>query len=819
MELGKIQNREITEEMKESYLDYAMSVIVSRALPDVRDGLKPVQRRILYAMHDLGLTHTAKFRKSAAVVGEVMGKYHPHGDAPIYEALARMAQSFSLRYPLINGQGNFGSVDGDSPAAMRYTEERLTNLAEQMLVNIEKETVPFIDNYDGSKQEPSVLPSKIPQLLLNGVVGIAVGMATNIPPHNLTEVIDGAIHLINYPKATIEDLLEFIKGPDFPTGGIIYNTQDIVQAYSTGRGAIVTRGETEIVNEKSPYGRSPAGGQIIIKEIPFQVNKATMIEKIADLVKEKKIDGIRDVRDESDKDGMRVVLELKSDARPQKILNNLYQHTDLQKTFHLNMLGLVDGVQPQILSLKDILQQFISHRQNIITRRTQFDLARTKERIHILQGLKKALDHIDAIIQTIKKSKDRETAQKNLEKDFKLTAIQATAILEMRLQTLAGLERQKITDELEEKEKLAKHLEALLKDPKRILEEIKKELTEIKEKFGDERKTKIVKKALEEFKEEDLIPEEETVIILTRGGYIKRLKPESYRLQKRGGKGVIGAATKEEDVVEQFITANTHDDLLFFTDSGKIFKSRAFDVPESSKTAQGKTIFSFLNISSQEKVTAVLSLAKNSSRQFLVLVTKNGLMKKIKASDFQNIRNSGLIIVKLKKDDLLKWVRISSGNDEIILITKLGKAIRFPESNIRAMGRQASGVHAMKMKTLDEIVGMDIIQKIQILNSKFQKELLIVLENGYGKTTNLKFYKKQKRGGSGVLTAKVNAKTGQIVSAKIMNPEEKDLIAISQKGQVIRMPLSAIPSLGRATQGVRIMRLDSKDKIASITTL
>lgn len=806
MELGKIQNREITEEMKESYLDYAMSVIVSRALPDVRDGLKPVQRRILYAMYDLGLNHTAKFRKSAAVIGEVMAKYHPHGDVSIYDALSRMAQDFSLRYPLVNGQGNFGSIDGDSPAAMRYTEARLTFLAEKILADIEKETVPFIDNYDGSKQEPTVLPSKIPQLLLNGTVGIAVGMATNIPPHNLTEVIDGTIHLINDPKATIEDLLEFIKGPDFPTGGIIYNAKDIVQAYTTGRGAVVIRGETNITEK-----------QIIIKEIPFQVNKATMIEKIADLVKEKKVDGIRDVRDESDKDGMRVVLELKSDARPQKILNNLYQHTDLQKTFHLNMLGLVDGVQPQILSLKDILQQFISHRQNIITRRTQFDLARAKERIHILQGLKKALDHIDAIIKTIKKSKDRETAQKNLEKDFKLTSIQATAILEMRLQTLAGLEKQKITDELEEKETLAKHLEALLKDPKRILEEIKKELTEIKEKFGDERKTKIVKKALEEFKEEDLVPEEETVIILTRGGYIKRLKPESYRLQKRGGKGVIGAATKEEDVVEQFITANTHDDLLFFTDSGKIFKSRAFEVPESSKTAQGKTIYSFLNISNQEKVTAVLNLAKNASRQFLVLVTKDGLMKKVKASDFQNVRNSGLLIVKLKKDDLLKWVRISSGNDEIILITKLGKAIRFPESNIRTMGRQASGVQAMKMKTLDEIVGMDILEK-----SKFQNpniKLLIIMENGYGKATDLKFYKKQRRGGSGVITAKVNNKTGQIVSAKIMNLEEKDLIAISQKGQVIRMPLSAIPSLGRATQGVRIMRLDSKDKIASTTTL
>jgi len=803
MDLGKITKREITDEMKESYLDYAMSVIVSRALPDVRDGLKPVQRRILYALHDLGLTHTAKFKKSAAIIGEVMAKYHPHGDASIYEALSRMAQDFSLRYPLINGQGNFGSVDGDAPAAMRYTETRLTALAETMLNDIEKDTVNFVDNYDGSKKEPTVLPARIPQLLLNGTIGIAVGMATNIPPHNLSEVIDGTIHLINHPKAATEDILNFIEGPDFPTGGIIYNAKEIAQAYSSGRGAIIIRGDVEITEK-----------QIIIKEIPFQVNKATLIEKMAELVREKKLEGVKDIRDESDREGMRIVIDLKSDARPQKILNVLYRFTDLQKSFHFNMLALADGIQPQVLSLRDILQHFISHRQNVITRRSQFDLARAKDRIHILEGLKKALDNIDAVIKTIKQSEDRKIAQQNLEKKFDLTAVQATAILEMRLQTLAGLERQKISDELKEKEKLAKYLEALLKDQKRILEEIKKELLEIKEKFGDERKTKVIKKAIGEFKEEDLVAEEETIITLTRGGYIKRLKPETYRLQKRGGKGMIGATTKEEDVVEQFLTANTHDQLLFFTDSGKVFKSRAFDVPEVSRTAQGKTIYNFLNLSAQEKVTAMLSLPKSEKevdKKFLVLVTKDGLMKKLRISDFEKIRASGLIIIKLKKGDLLKWVRTSSGSNEIILVTKLGKAIRFPESNIRSMGRQAAGVNAMRLKAKDEIVGMDII--------KAQNDLLIIMENGYGKKTNLKFYRKQKRGGSGIITAKINNKTGNIVAAKILDPEEKDLIAISQKGQVIRLPLNAVPSLSRPTQGVRIMRLDSDHKIASITTL
>jgi DNA gyrase subunit A len=825
-EIGKIQPREIVEEMRESYLDYAMSVIVSRALPDVRDGLKPVHRRILYSMHEMGLTHAAKFRKSAAIVGDVLGKYHPHGDIAVYDSLVRMAQDFALRYPLIDGQGNWGSIDGDQAAAMRYTECRMTSIAEEILRDIEKETVDFRDNYDGTRQEPVVLPAAIPNLLLNGTLGIAVGMATSIPPHNLSELVDALAYLIDHPKAAVDDLLEFIKGPDFPTGGFIYDEKQIRAAYAVGKGAILNRGRAEIEEKEK------GGFQIIITEIPYQVNKSELIETMAHLVAEKRIEGIRDIRDESDKEGLRIVIELKSDAHPQKVLNNLYKFTDLEKNFHLNMLALVDGIQPQVLSIKGMLEEFLRHRISVVERRTRFDLARTKERIHILEGLKKALDHIDRVIDTIKKSKDKEEAHANLIKKFSLTAIQATAILEMRLQTLAGLERQKIENELKEKVALAKSLEALLKDPKKILELIKKELLEIKEKYGDERKTKVVKTSPKEISEEDLIAEEDVVVVLTRGGYIKRIKPESYRMQKRGGKGLIGMETKEEDVVEHLLTANTHSDLLFFSDFGKVYQVKAYEIPEGTRISKGKAIFNFLSLAQQEHITSILAVPKAAARKtqdarresYIVMVTKNGIIKKVEASAFENVRRSGLIAITLHTGDALRWVKISGGEDELILATKKAQAIRFSEKDIRPMGRQAAGVRAMRLKKGDEVVGMDVIEsqksKVQSQKSDVQnKKLLVVTENGYGKHSLLKQYKRQRRGGYGIKTAKITSKTGEIVGTHIIGEEESELIAISQKGQVIHTELSSIPVHGRATQGVRIMKLDSGDKVASITTL
>lgn len=819
MEIGKVQPKEITQELQESYLDYAMSVIVSRALPDVRDGLKPVHRRILFAMSELGLSHTAKFRKSALVVGDVLGKYHPHGDMAVYDSLTRLAQDFSMRYPLVQGQGNFGSIDGDSPAAMRYTEARLTALAEEMLKDLDKNTIDFVDNYDGTRKEPSVLPAKIPQLLLNGTTGIAVGMATSIPPHNLTEVVDATVYLIDHPKCSSEDLLEFIKGPDFPTGGIIYDKKAILEAYSTGKGAIVSRGRAEIAEKKA------GSYQIIVTEIPYQVNKSDLLEKIAGLIQEKKIEGIRDIRDESDKEGLRVVLDLKNDAYPQKILNNLYKYTDLQKTFHLNMLALVDGIQPQILPLKNVLVEYVKHREEVITRRSEFDRSRAKERAHILEGLSKALDHIDAVIRVIKASKDKEEAQKNLIKKFKLTEIQANAILEMKLQALAGLERKKIHEELKEKKALIKELTALLGDPRKILAVIKKELLEIKEKYGDERKTKVVASSIGEFKEEDLIPEEEAIITLTRDGYIKRLKPDFIRVQKRGGKGVIGFETKEEDVVEQFLSVSTHDNLLFFTNSGKVFQTKAYEIPEATRTSKGKAIFNFLNLAPSEKVQAVLGYpepkkgiksAEQKEFSYLVMATKNGIIKKTPIEDFGAVRRSGLIAIKLKKGDDLRWVKFSSGSDEIILVSAKGQSIRFPEKQSRPMGRAAAGTRGMRLKKDDEVVGMETISK----GLADTGELLVIMKNGFGKRTVLKQYRSQSRGGSGIKTAKITAKTGDLVAALMVRPGgEEDLIAISAKGQVIRTNLSSIPTLGRQTQGVRIMKLEPRDSVAAVTII
>jgi len=821
-EAGYIKPREIVSEMEESYLDYAMSVIVSRALPDVRDGLKPVHRRILYAMHDLGLTHQAKFRKSALVVGEVLGKYHPHGDISVYDALARLAQNFSMRYPLINGQGNFGSIDGDSPAAMRYTEARLTSLAEEILKDIDKNTVDFIDNYDSTRKEPKVLPAALPQLLLNGTVGIAVGMATNIPPHNLSEVIDAASHLVKHPRATTEDLLEFVKGPDFPTGGIIYSKRDIAAAYATGRGPMITRGVAEAVEDKK--GRA----QIIITEIPYQVNKSTLLEKIAELVSDKRVEGIRDLRDESDREGMRIVIELKGDAAPQKILNNLYKHTDLQKTFHMNLLALVDGIEPRLLSLKAVLEYYLKHREEVVVRRTKFDLAKAGERAHILEGLSKALDHIDEIIKTIKKSQDREDASKNLVTKFKFTEIQANAILDMKLATLANLERQKIEDELIEKKKLIKELELILKSREKVQEIIYKELQEIKTKYGDERRTKVVATSLGEFREEDLVPLEEAMIVMTESGYVKRMNPSVVRAQHRGGKGMTGMGTREEDAVTHFVSTKTHDNVLFFTNTGRVFQTKVWEIPEASRQSRGKAAVNFLALSADERVNAILTYnekqlkekglsAQAGTEKFLVMATKNGLVKKTPIADFGSVRRSGLIAIKLHKGDSLKWVKGSSGEDQIIFVTMLGQAIRFGEKDARPLGRATAGMHGIRLHQSDEVVSMDVITAAAAKdpNTKF----LVIMENGFGKKTFIKFYKKQKRAGSGVKTAKITPKTGKIVSAFVLTPEVKEMIAISKKGVVIRTDIESISTVSRVTQGVRIMRVEPGDKVVSATLL
>ena len=813
-EVGHIKPREIVEEMKESYIDYAMSVIISRALPDVRDGLKPVHRRILYTMNDMGLTHTAKFRKSATVVGETMGKLHPHGDASIYDALARMTQDFSLRYPLVQGQGNFGSIDGDPPSAMRYSEAKLSKIGEEMLRDIGKNTVDFIDNYDGTRKEPTVLPSPLPQLLLNGSLGIAVGMATNIPPHNLSEVVDACVYLIDHSKASTEDLFKFVKGPDFPIGGSIYNLKEIIEAYSQGKGAIITRGKTE-VEESKKTGRT----RIIITEIPFQVLKSTLIEQLAHLVQEKKIEGVKDIRDESDKEGMRIMIELSRDAYPQKILNRLYKFTDLQKTFHLNMLALVDGIQPRVLSLNEVLNYYLLHKKGVVLRRTHYDLEKAKERTHILEGLHKCLARIDEVIKTIKTSADREEAQKNLIKRFRLTQIQASAILETKLAALAKLERKKIEDELKEMEAKIKEYTALLKSPQKVKELLKRELKEIKEKFGDERRTKVFTQKIGEIAEEDLIPQEETIITLTKGGYIKRINPSLYKKQKRGGKGMIGMKTMGEDVVEHFLTAMTHDKLLFFTDSGKVFCTQVYEIPEGARVAKGRGLLNFLEISPQDKVLSLHPLGKEDKElgiKHLVMVTKNGIIKKTPLEEFENVRKSGLIAISLRKGDSLKSVRKTTGSDDIISITKKGQSICFKEKEIRSMGRPASGIRGIRLKKGDEVIAQDVT------TAKCQPGkcyLLVVTENGFGKRTDLREYRLQGRGGSGIITARITPKTGNLVSAMLLTGEEEDLIVISQKGHVIRTKIGSISKLNRATQGVRIMRLEPGDKVASATCI
>lgn len=1007
--MEQIQKRDITTELTESYLDYAMSVIVSRALPDARDGLKPVQRRILYAMREMGLTAGARFRKSATVVGSVLGAYHPHGDTSVYDAMVRLAQDFSLRYPLVQGQGNFGcftgdtkvrltdgravtffdlvhesksgrkhftytyntdtkqieiaeihaprmteanatlvkvtldngenirctpnhsfllrdgtyreakdlqkddslmpiyarfsneedgpdivnhemilqpnphawsyayypsvkpalrhfssdiisqakyynhkvilveflserenvydltidgthnfalaagifvhnSIDGDTAAAYRYTETKLSRLAEEMLADIEKDTVDFRDNFDATHKEPAVLPTKIPQLLLNGTVGIAVGMATNIPPHNLHEVMDALLYLADHPGATTEDLFRFVQGPDFPTGAIIFDKKAILEAYATGRGPILTRGVVEVTESKK------GDAQIVITAIPYQVSKSGLVAKMAELVRDKKIEGIRDLRDESDKEGMRVVIYLKADAYPQKIVNALYKYTELERSFHVNLLALNNGIQPEVMSLKTLLEAFLSHRKIVVERRTRFDLERAKERAHILEGLVKALDHIDAIIKTIRQSKDRTEAQANLMKGFALSDLQAHAILEMRLSALANLEAQKIKDELEEKRTIISSLTALLKDSKKMLAVIKDEFKEIKERYGDPRRTVVRAGSPKEIGIEDIVPEEEVVVALTRGGYIKRMNPELYRAQHRGGKGVIGVTPKEEDLVEHFVTANTHANLLFFTDAGKVYQTKAYEIPEGTRQARGKPLVGFLQIAQNERVTALLDYLVKPTKtaqespaapRYLVMATKRGVIKKTPLEDFANVRRNGLIALSLKKGDFLGWAKGSGGTDEIMLVTKKGQAIRFNEKEVRPMGRTATGVGGIGLKNDDAVVGMTVIN--QGPSTKTDLSLLVLTENGFGKKTPIKSYRKQRRAGMGIKTAQITSKTGLIVAARLLDPSEEDLIAISQRGQVIRVVLSSVPKLGRQTQGVRIMKLDDDDVVASAT--
>ena len=812
---------DIVGEMKESYLAYAMSVITSRALPDVRDGLKPVHRRILFAMHEMGLTASARFRKSAAVVGDVLGKYHPHGDVAVYDSMVGMAQEFSYRYPLVLGQGNFGSIDGDNAAAMRYTEAKMSRISSELLRDLEKETVDFRPNYDQTRKEPVVFPSSVPALLLNGTLGIAVGMATNIPSHNLAEVLDATIHLIENEEATTEDLMQFIKGPDFPTGGIAFGSKDMLHAYSTGRGGVVCRGEAEIVEQKD------GNFSIIITSIPFRVNKANLIMSIAELVQEKKLEGIKGLRDESTKD-IRVVVDLKSSAHPEKVLNYIYKNTQLESNFNFNMVALVDGV-PQTLSLKSILNEFITHRKEVVKRRSAYDLRKAEEREHILLGLKKALDKIDRVISVIRGSKDSAMAKVNLIKEFKFSDLQAMAILEMKLAKLAGLERKAVEDELSEKQKFIADMKDLLASPKKILKTISTELREIREKYADERRTKIVKGGGKEISDEDLVPEKETILVLTAGGYVKCTDPSEYRAQKRGGVGVIDLETKEEDFVTMLVSGSTHSNLLFFTNLGKVYQMRMYDIPEGRRATRGKSIMNFLALSGEEKVTSILAMPASAgglkdltkTTSSLMLITKHGTAKKMSSESFKDVRRSGIIAIRLDKDDqLISALSVEKG-DEVMIATAEGQSIRFKESDVREMGRTAGGVSGIRLRKNDEVIGVDVIRKNPAKDGASKKEgfFLTMSGNGFGKKTALKEYKIQKRGGSGVKTAKVTPKTGKLIVAKVLTGEEEELIAMSKKGQVIRTALKDISALGRQTQGVTVMRLRGGDGIASLACL
>jgi len=872
--LGAIRPIRIIDEMKKSYINYSMSVIVSRALPDVRDGLKPVQRRILYAMHKLGITPTSAYRKSANTIGEVMAKYHPHSDTSIYDALVRLAQDFSVRYMLVDGQGNFGSVDGDSPAAMRYTEARLQKISLELLSDIEKNTVKYQVNYDGNHQEPHVLPTKVPTLLLNGVEGIAVGMATKIPPHNLNEVMDAIVHIIDkgnqwkghahynglrierekdqaipetinpdevysnlelperdslYPKfeseTTANELMEYIQGPDFPTGGIIYDREEILNAYATGKGRILMRGVASIEEYKTDRYR------IIITELPYQVNKAHLVAKIADLYKEKKLEGIRDLRDESNREGIRIVIELKRDAKPKTVLNKLFKYTAMQKAFNANMLALVND-QPHVLSLKRILELFVTHRQEVVIRKNEYDLAKAKYRAHILEGLKIALDNLDEVIKTIRESKDQEIAKTNLIKRFKLSEIQSQAILDMQLRRLAALERLKIEQEYKDIQKFIKELEVLLADPIAILKEVRTELIEVKEKYGDDRRTRVVKGKVDELSEEDLVKQEDVIVTISKQGYIKRLTMGTYHSQHRGGKGKKGMTTKEGDVVEHVFKCNTHDDVLFFTNKGRVFNIKVYEIPEFSRTAKGQPIINLINVEQDELVTSILtrdakgvmgedvhqegeesSEKQGKNYKYLFMATKKGLIKKTDLSEFKTIRSSGLIAIGLNKGDELAWVKPTTGNDEIMLITKKARAIRFSETDVRKMGRPARGVIGIKFKQSgDEVIVMDVIRNKE-------EKVLVVSEKGYGKFTKLKEYALQGRGGQGVFTFRIIDKTGDLVSARILDHPQKELLMMSEAGIAIRLPIEGLPIQHRQTTGVKLMRVGKNDMVAAIAII
>lgn len=797
-ELDNILEVNIEDEMKKSYLDYSMSVIMSRALPDVRDGLKPVHRRIIYAMDELGMQPDKQYRKSARLVGDVLGKYHPHGDSSVYDAMVRLAQDFNIRYPLVDGHGNFGSIDGDEPAAMRYTEARMTWLATEMLRDIDKDTIDFRPNFDETLKEPVVLPSRFPNLLVNGSSGIAVGMATNIPPHNLRESIDAIVMLIDNPNASIEDLMTVLKGPDFPTGAYIMGKEGIRTAYKTGRGKITVRAVAEI--EETKKGRY----RIVVTEIPYQVNKAALVEKIAELVRDKKIEGISDLRDESDREGLRIVIEIKKDANPNVVLNNLYKHTQLQITYGIIMLALVDG-EPKVLNLKKLITHYIEHQKVVITRRTRYELRKAEERAHIIEGLKIALDNIDEVIRIIRSSKTEAMAKESLMNNFGLSDIQAQAILDMRLRRLTGLEREKLEEEYVALIKEINRLKEILENERLVYEIMKKELLEIKEKYGDERRTKILSSA-KEIEIEDIIQEENVVITLTHFGYIKRTPESIYKTQRRGGKGISALTTREEDFVEDLYITSTHDTVLFFTNKGKVYSLKAYELPEGSRQARGVAIVNLLNISGDEKINSIIPINKNTTEKYLLIVTKKGLIKKIRLSEFENIRRNGLKAIELKEDDELISVRKTDGNREIIIVTRKGMSIRFSEDDVREMGRNAMGVKAITLNEKDQVVAMELVEE--------GKSLLVISENGFGKRTPLDEYKTQNRGGKGLITYKIKEKTGEIVSAKVVGDED-EILMISMSGTIIRIAVKDISVSGRATQGVTLMKMED-DKVVAV---
>lgn len=822
-DFGVVKAREIAKEMEESYLDYAMSVIVSRALPDVRDGLKPVHRRVLYALHDMGLRHSAKYTKSSKVVGEVLGKYHPHGDQAVYDTLVRLAQPFAMRTPLVDGQGNFGSIDGDAPAAMRYTEARMSAIAEELLVDIDKATVDFLPNYDGSTTEPTVLPAKLPNLLLNGALGIAVGMATNIPPHNLTELCSALIELNQNPELTVDDLMASITGPDFPTGGLIFNTEDIRAAYTTGKGRIVMRGIAEIEELAKGY-------QIVISALPYQVNKADLVTKIADLVKEKKIEGVSDLRDESDRESsVRIVVDLKQTAFPKKVLNQLFALTTLETAFHVNLLALVDGIQPRVLNLKQVLEEYLKHRMTVIRRRTEFELARARERAHILEGLKIALDHIDAVIETIRQSANRDEARTNLIKKFTLTEIQATAILDMRLAALAALERQRVEDELADKRALIVELEAILASEERIRGLINDDLVELRDTYGEARRTQVIPQAVTGFRAEDLIPNEQVIVTLTGGGYVKRVPVATYKSQHRGGKGIVGMGTKEEDVVGHLLSTWTHNDILFFTDRGRLFAAKVYDLPSASRTAKGQAMPNIIQIAPDEKVTTVIALDKSmrDDSTYFFMGTEKGVVKKTRLDAYTNVRKSGIIALKIRDNDTLRWVALTGGENKIMMVSHAGQAILFNETDVRPMGRSASGVMGMRLRAGDKVMAMTVIPKNLVEPSPEEGPkkrgrkpegpmLLTVVENGFGKRTAIDEFRGQRRGGLGVRAARTTAKTGKVVGAIVTLGDLGDLVMVSKAGVVIRMPLKSAKKLGRDAQGVTLMRFKGSDRVASV---